>query len=101
MNAEGLEAFVDEGGRRSKAKGYHPNEFERMRARWTTKEAIRRLVVSGEIQSGFKRMKEVDLLDWSLEAAVLKFPGEFNREAREAAQWRLERAHGTPGQARA
>jgi TfoX/Sxy family transcriptional regulator of competence genes len=63
-------------------------------ARWGTKEAIRRLVISGDIQSGFKKAQELGLLDWSLEAAVLKFPDEFDSSVRQAAQWRLDQARG-------
>lgn len=93
MNVDELEAFIDEGIRRSEAKRYYPHEFKRMRKRWGTTEAIRRLVISGEMQSGFRRMKDLDLLEWSLEEAVRKFPrSEFNREVREAAEWRLEQA---------
>jgi hypothetical protein len=64
-----------------------------MRARWRTKEAIRRLVTSGEIQSEFKRMIPLGLREWTLEAAVLKFPGEFDKEEIEAARWRLDQAN--------
>jgi hypothetical protein len=92
MKVHDLEAFVDESIRRSKAKGYYPSEFVRMRARWKTKKAIRRLVISGDIQSGFRRMKDLGLLDWALEAAVLKFPNEFDAPVREAARWRLDQA---------
>lgn len=56
--------------------------------------AISRLVVSGDIQSGFKRLQQLELLDWTIEAAVTKFPDEFSYEVREAAQWRLRQAKG-------
>jgi hypothetical protein len=35
-------------------------------------EAIERLVQSGDIQSGFKRLQQMALLDWTIEAAVIK-----------------------------
>jgi hypothetical protein len=85
-----LEHFIEESVRRSKEKGYYPTAFEAMRVRWGTKEAMRRLVISGEIQSGFKRLVPLGLKDWSVEAGVVKFADEFGKEERQAAQWRLD-----------
>jgi hypothetical protein len=42
-------------------------------------------------------MKQLGILDWSIEAAVLKFPDEFDKGLREAARFRLERAGGPRG----
>ena len=53
---------------------------------------MKHLVVSSEIQSGFKRLKELGHLELSVEAAILKFPDEFTSEERDAARWRLEQA---------
>lgn len=93
MAAEGeLDAFIDESIRRSVARGYHPTTFMEMRAKWGTREAIKRLVVSGDIQSGFRRLHDLGLPDWSIEAAALKFPMHFDKGIREAAQFRLEQA---------
>lgn len=94
MASLGLEAFIDETIKLAQQKGYHPTTFIAMRKRHRTVPAISRLVVSGEIQSGFKRLRELGLLDWSIEAAVMKFPEEFNREVLEAAEWRLRQAKG-------
>jgi hypothetical protein len=68
-----LEAFVDEGIRLSKQSGYHPHVFVRMRQQHGTIRAIEKLVRSGDLQSGFKRMAEIGLLDWSIEEAVVRF----------------------------
>ena len=87
-----LDTFIDESIRQSIAKGYHPTAFMQMRERWGTKEAIRRLVVSGETQSGFRRLKDLNLLQWSIENAVLKFPTDFSKGVCEAAQFRLDHA---------
>jgi hypothetical protein len=87
-----LEAFIDESIRLSHENNYHPTAFKGMRTRYGTVAAIERLVISGDIQSGFVRMRQLGLLDWTIEAAVLKFPDEFSRGVREAAQWRLEQA---------
>jgi hypothetical protein len=89
MNVDELEAFIDEGIRRSIRGGYNPTIFVGMRARHGTVEAITRLVQSGEIQSGFKRLNELGLLEWSIESAIIKFPHRFSANARECAEFRL------------
>lgn len=85
-----LEAFVDETIRKSREKGYHPTVFIGMRQQHGTIPAISKLVQSGDIQSGFKRLQGLGLLDWSIEAAVEKFPEEFSRDDKECAAFRLE-----------
>lgn len=84
-----LEAFIDRSIEISKARGYNPTIFIGMRHQHGTIESIERLVQSGDIQSGFKRLQQLNLLEWTIEAAVTKFPGEFGRQARECAEWRL------------
>ena len=84
-----LEAFIDEGLRLSKERGYNPTTFVGMRHQHGTIDAIERLVQSGDLQSGFKRLKQLDLIDWTMESAVTKFPTEFSRNARQCAEWRL------------
>ena len=85
-----LESFIDETIKLGAAKGYHPTSFIGMRQRHKTINAISRLVTSGDIQSGLKRLVDLGLKDWTIEKAVAKFPGEFSREVREAAEWRLK-----------
>jgi hypothetical protein len=63
-----------------------------MRRQYGTIEAIERLVQSGDIQSGFKKLRKLGLLDWTIEAAVTKFPHVFTRHARECSEWRLAQA---------
>jgi hypothetical protein len=84
-----LEAFVDEGVRRMGQRGYTPHEFIRMRREHGTAPAIERLVVSGEVQSGFYRLRRLDMLEWSMESAVLAFAQQFTQTARECAAFRL------------
>ena len=84
-----LEAFIDETIRVSAQKAYHPTTFIGMRGRYGTVEAISRLVVSGDVQSGFTKLKKLGLLDYTIEAAVIKFPGEFTKQAQECATFRL------------
>lgn len=85
-----LEMFIEKSLRKSYEKDYIPTTFITMRRRWGTVEAINRLVVQGNIQSGFKRMHELGLLHLTLEAAVQKFPDRFKRPIREAARFRLD-----------
>ena len=84
-----LEKFIDELIEQSVKKGYVPQIFIDMRRQHGTVEAIKRLVTSKNIQEGLKRLGELDLLDLSVEAAVLRFPEEFTPEEQEAAKWRL------------
>ena len=91
-NSFGLEEFIDKSIRVSIEHGYHPTVFMEMRTRHGTAGAIDRLVRSGDIQSGFKRLRELGLLEWSIENAVLKFPDDFSTEIRDAAEWRLSQA---------
>ena len=89
MNVDELEAFIDETIRRAKEKDYHPKVFIGMRAKHGTLKAIEKLVQSGDVQSGFRRLKELGLLEWSIESAVIKFPDKFTRNARDCAAFRL------------
>jgi hypothetical protein len=63
-----------------------------MRDRYGTLDAIERLVQSGEIQSGFKKLEALNKIDWTIEAAVLKFSNEFSPTARECSEFRLRLA---------
>jgi hypothetical protein len=85
-----LEAFIDESLRLSKERGHNPTIFVGMRHQHGTIDAIERLLQSGDMQSGFKRLKQLDLIDWTIESAVTKFPTEFSHNARQCAEWRLQ-----------
>lgn len=87
-----LEAFVDEGIRRAKAVGYVPTIFIGMRSTMGTKRAMEQLVTSGDIQSGFKKMSGLNMLEWTLETGVVRFKELFSRDHVAAAEWRLEQA---------
>jgi hypothetical protein len=87
-----LETFMDESVRLAAAQGYHPTIFVGMRQRHGTVETCRRLIVSGEIQSGFSHMVELGLMQWTVEAAIVWFHDKFSKAEREAAQWRLDQA---------
>ena len=87
-----LEAFIDDGNRRAKELGYRPTAFMDMRTQYGTVGAITRLVTSGEIKSGLRRMIQLGVADWTIDAAVAKFPSCFPLDVQEAAQWRLSTA---------
>jgi hypothetical protein len=75
----------------AKERRYNPTISIRMRRQYGTLDAIERLVQSGDIQSGFRRLNQLCLLDWTIESAVTKFPTEFSRNALLCAEWRLQR----------
>ena len=57
-------------------------------------EALRRLVESGDLQSGFKALRDANLLHESFEQLVVNHGTElFERRTIEAAQWRLDNPH--------
>lgn len=87
-----LEAFIDKTIEVSARHAYFPTAFIDMRRRLTTIDAISKLVVSGEEQSGFKKLRKLGLLDQTIEAAVMKFPNEFSKQAQECAAFRLRMA---------
>lgn len=91
---ETLEAFVEESTRRCVARGYHPTAFLEMRDKHGLIEAIRRLVESSDVQSGFARLDKLGMLEWSLEAAVIRFPTQFSQMTREYAGFRLGQLKG-------
>jgi hypothetical protein len=85
-----LEAFIDKSIELAMKRGYNPTIFIGMRHQHGTVDAIERLVQSGDIQSGFRRLKQLNMLDWTIESAVTKFPTEFSHNARQCAEWRLQ-----------
>ncbi len=87
-----LEQFIDQGIRLGAELGYYPTVFMQMRERWGTVGAMKRLVVSGDIQSGFRRLHTLGLRDWSIEAGVIKFTNLFTVGEQQAAVFRLEQA---------
>jgi hypothetical protein len=59
--------------------------------------AISKLVRSGDLQSGFTRLEKLDLLDWTIEAAVERFPDEFDKHDIECAAFRLSEVRRNAG----
>lgn len=52
-------------------------------------EALSRLVVSADLQQGFKKLRDSHQLDKTFEAVVVRFQHLFGSDAVAAAQWRL------------
>ena len=97
-----LDQFIDESIARSASKGYFPTTFIDMRQKHGTVGAIRRLVETSEIQSGFNRMRDLGMPEWSLEAAVCRFPDHegFTKKTLAYAQARLDGKFDTEPSAR-
>jgi hypothetical protein len=72
--------------------GYHPHDFEGMLANSTAVKLAERLVKSGELQTGLKKLAQLDRLDLSVESIMLEpeFEALFKSSVRDAARWRLE-----------
>ena len=85
-----LEQFVDESIRRAHAVGYHPTAFMTMWHNDRSPAPIERLVKSGDQKSGYKRMVKEGLKDWTLEAAVIKYPDRFSEAAKAGARFILD-----------
>jgi len=87
-----LEAFIDESINRSVKAGYSPFVFQRMRRDHGTQEAVRRLVEADVFQSGLQKLQDLGLLDWSVEAAAIRFPDLFSHTTLEYAGFKLSMA---------
>jgi hypothetical protein len=73
---------------------YVPTVWIQMIQRHGAADAARRLLESGDIQTGFERLVRAGRLDLTVEMAVLhpKWEGLFGKQHREAAWWRLSQA---------
>lgn len=52
--------------------------------------ALSTLAVSADLQSGFRALRDQNLLDQTFEALIVKYPDHFSRDVVAAAQWRLD-----------
>lgn len=73
---------------------YQPTVWISMMNEMGATGAARKIVVSGDIQSGFERLVHLGRLDLTIEFAVLcpKWDSLFDQPVREAAWWRLSQA---------
>ncbi|MFI5959729.1 hypothetical protein [Cryptosporangium sp. NPDC051539] len=73
---------------------YHPTAWIAMVAQWGASEAARRLVVSGDVQTGFGRLVTAGRPELTIEWMMLdpKWDPLFRDQRRDAARWRLRQA---------
>lgn len=71
--------------------GYMPTRFEQMLDAADAVKVAKRLVTSGELQDGLKRIKRLGRLDLSMEQIMLekRFSPLFTAQELQAAEWRL------------
>ncbi|HEY3920288.1 MAG TPA: hypothetical protein VGL83_21050 [Stellaceae bacterium] len=73
--------------------GYFPSYFLQKMTRTGAVTYAKELVVSGELQTGLRRLAQLKALDLSIEhlvARVPRFASLFTKDQREAAEWRLK-----------
>jgi hypothetical protein len=87
---DALEAWVDEAIQRCASRGLLPGRFPEMRKNLGTAPAIARLMNTPFERTPLRRLKQAGLIEWSLEAGVLRFPDCFGPRIRDAAQFRLD-----------
>ena len=77
--------------------GYVANEFAAMLEINGGVQTAKKLVRSGEIQSGLRRLRDLGRLDLATEAVMLRpeFKELFNKDHLDAASWRLDQMTGS------
>ena len=72
--------------------GYYPARFLQMLDNYPADEVARKLIASGDLQEGLKRLKREDRLDLALETVMQEkeFRRLFSEEEIKAAEWRLQ-----------
>jgi hypothetical protein len=73
-----------------KTIGHAAVRTRQMIERYGQVEALSRLMVSADLQQGFKVLRDSNQLDKSFEALVVRFQHLFRTDAVTAAQWRLD-----------
>jgi hypothetical protein len=73
------------------ALGYHPHRFEEMLNAYGGQQTAKRLVASGELQDGIRRLAAMAKLDLTMEHIMLQpeFEPLFTPGELDAARWRL------------
>ena len=73
--------------------GQKANRTRQMLDRHGYIDALSKIVVSSDLQVGFKALRDQGLLDMTFEAIVTRYSSEFQPRFVEAAQWRLDSAY--------
>ena len=95
MNTRELEsafaARIRETLQESKDLHYYPTRFEQMLADMGAVRLAKKLVISGDLQDGLKKLAKLGRKDLALEAVILepRFATLFTDAEKEAAKWRL------------
>ena len=74
------------------ANGYAATRTREMIERYGEIEALSSLMVSPDLQQGFKVLRDRHQLDKTFETLVVRFQHLFTSEVVEAARWRLDNA---------
>ena|SRR3990172_4042208 len=70
--------------------GHGAARTREMISRYGEIEAISRLMISADLQQGFKVLRDRDQLGITFEAIVIRYQNLFNLDVVQAAQWRLD-----------
>jgi hypothetical protein len=94
--SERFEARIAKDIREAIELGYHPHRFEEMVNSYGAVDTAKRLVRSGDLQDGLKRLRSMGRLDLSMETVMLEeeFSSLFSEQERAAATWRLQQVKG-------
>ena len=87
-----LDEFLDESIKRSVVNGYTPTTLISLRSKIKTAPAMSRIVEMGGLNSGFTRLLDLGLFDWTLEAGVIKYSEQFAATTISCARERIETA---------
>jgi len=72
--------------------GQFATRTRQMIERYGKTEALSRIVISPDLQQGFKTLRDHNKLDKTFESVVVRYSNLFNPAAVQAAQWRLDNA---------
>jgi hypothetical protein len=75
------------------AIGQYASRTRNMIAQYGHVSALSRLMVSADLQQGFRVLRDRNQLDQTFEAIVVAYPHLFDKDAVEAAEWRLANPH--------
>ena len=70
--------------------GTSASRTRQMIERYGVVEALSRLMVSADLQSGFKKLRDQKKLKKTFEAVVVRHAGQFRADVVAAGKWRLE-----------
>ena len=84
-----LNALVTEAGKQCRARGYNPKLFRGMQHDYGTLGAMKKLFISGNIETGLERCLELGLRQHTLEMIAQKCPDEFSPAELECAKFKL------------